>query len=132
MVEPSGPPRTILLVDDEVALRGLIGHMLQTAGFEVLQAGGGREALALVRAHSGPIDLLITDLSMPEMGGRELARRLEDLRPEVRNLYISGHTDEILGIDELEGFLEKPFTRDSLIRKVEALLALPMRVQTQA
>ena len=89
-------------------------------------AASGAEALALAERHEGPIHLLLTDVVMPEMNGRELARHLASLRPEVRVLYMSGYADEAIArhgvLDPGTAFLQKPFTPDGLARKVREVL----------
>jgi PAS domain S-box-containing protein len=117
---------TILLVEDEDAVRTLICTVLEQAGYTVLEADRGDAALRLVEDHPGPIHLLITDVVMPEMGGRELVERLARLRPEVQVLYVSGHTDDSIvrhGILQAEvAFLQKPFSTAALTHKVRQVL----------
>jgi two-component system, cell cycle sensor histidine kinase and response regulator CckA len=117
---------TILLVEDEANVRELLRECLDALGYTVLEARGGAEALALSRAHGTPIHLLITDVVMPQMSGRELAKRLLASRPEARVLYISGYTDDAVviqeGLTEDMAFLQKPFTIERLSRKVREVL----------
>ncbi len=117
---------TILVVDDEAGIRELIHKILRRHGYEVLEAGNGEEALAIWREHPGAIDLLITDVLMPRMGGPELVDRLrkQGLNPKV--LYVSGYTDDP-NIDAGNfppgtAFLQKPFTLGSLLDRVREVL----------
>jgi len=120
---------TILLVEDEEAVRAVIRKMLLANGYAVLDARHGRDALQVAARHRGTIDLLVTDVVMPEMGGRELAERLAAQRPELRVLFISGYTsDEVLrkGVGTEGAFVQKPFTSDVLLRSIRARLADPV------
>ena len=110
---------TVLLVEDQQALRTLAARTLRTAGYEVLEAAQGKDALSLAGSHLERIDLLLTDLVMPGMDGTELARRLKAARPELKVLYTSGYTEEPPG----EAYLQKPFTMRDLAAKVRDLLA---------
>jgi CheY-like chemotaxis protein len=114
---------TVLLVDDEPAVRNVVSGLLHTRGYRVLTAGSGREALALAERHSGALDLLLTDLSMPEMGGRELARRLLATRPSLRVLAMSGQRQEGAPADGQGEVLMKPFSAVELGRAVRAVLS---------
>ena len=125
---PRGP-ETILLVEDEEALRDLAQETLQTQGYTVLPACHGEEALRLYHQHAGPIHLMVTDVVMPEMNGRELARRLIGPRSELKVLYMSGYAGEAVVrhgvLDNGNAFLQKPFTVDVLARKVREVLDAP-------
>ncbi len=113
---------TILLVEDEEAVRSTLQLALREAGYSVLPAGRGREALQIAAEQAGPIHLLITDVIMPEMGGRELVERLSQLRPDTKVLYMSGYTDDAVVrqgvLDAKVAFLQKPFTLAALRNKV--------------
>src|SRR5687768_16622133 len=85
---------TILLVEDEQLVRNLAAEILRSQGYEVLTAGNGVDALRVSGDYAGKIDLMVTDVVMPQMGGRELAERLGPLRPKTRVLYMSGYTDD--------------------------------------
>jgi two-component system, chemotaxis family, CheB/CheR fusion protein len=115
----------ILLIEDEDAVRRLARVILEASGYVVYEAGNGREGLALCEAHQGPIDLLVTDVVMPELGGREVAERALKLRPDMRVLFVSGHTQDVLlkgGIQKGAAFLQKPFTPAGLAQKVRDTL----------
>ncbi len=124
--EPQPGTETILLVEDEDELRSVAREMLEMHGYTVLEAGHPDEALLVAERHSGPIHLLLTDVVMPKMSGRDLAQRLGPLRPEMRVLYVSGYTDDAIVhhgvLDPGTAFLEKPFNPDDLARKVREVL----------
>jgi two-component system, cell cycle sensor histidine kinase and response regulator CckA len=115
---------TILLVEDEEALRELTRDLLTESGYVVLEAQRPDEAVQIAKQHSAPIQLLLTDMIMPGMNGRELAERLSTFRPEIKVVYMSGYTGFThSGLQDLEGLLlAKPFTRDALLRKIHAVL----------
>src|SRR5881296_2265486 len=126
---PAVGSETILLAEDEPLVRTLARKVLELARYRVLVAASGAEALALAERHEGPIHLLLTDVVMPEMSGRELAHRLASLRPDARVLYMSGYADEAIAqhgvLDPGTAFLQKPFTPDGLARKVREVLDQP-------
>jgi CheY-like chemotaxis protein len=103
--------------------------VLEGAGYRVLEASSGFEALRVSAGHNGRLDLLLTDVVMPGMSGRELAERLAPVRPAMKVLYMSGHTDDAIfhhGVTQAgTGFLQKPFTPDALERRVRELLGSP-------
>jgi two-component system cell cycle sensor histidine kinase/response regulator CckA len=117
---------TVLLVEDESVVRGLVHQVLKRSGYNVLEAQHGAEALRIVLQHPDPIHLLLTDLVMPLMGGRDLAKRLRGMGRDIKVLYMSGYTDDsAIRQGELErgtNFIQKPFTPDSLSRKVRDVL----------
>ncbi len=117
---------TILLVEDEDAVRGLTLRCLRSSGYTVLQASSAEEALEVAASHSGRLDLLLTDVIMPGASGPELARRLLEKRPATLVLYVSGYTDASMAsqgaLDDGAFFLQKPFTPESLARKVREVL----------
>ncbi|MGZ8474555.1 MAG: PAS domain S-box protein [Candidatus Deferrimicrobiaceae bacterium] len=123
---PSPGTETVLLVEDEEVVRRLAREILTGHGYRVLDAGNGREALLISEAHRGEIHLMLTDVVMPKLGGRDLAERIRPLRPDMRILYMSGYTDDaILRHGVLEDgipFLQKPFTPEGLSRKVREVL----------
>jgi CheY-like chemotaxis protein len=117
----------VLLVEDEPAVRSLTRQVLQEQGYTVLEAPGGAEALDVASRHGGPIHLLLTDVSMPEMSGLELARRLRERRPETRVLFMSGYVHEVAQFGEpilgrRPSFLAKPFRLADLLRQVRETL----------
>jgi CheY-like chemotaxis protein len=117
---------TILLVEDEDAVRTLVRDALRARGYAVLEASHGHEALLISERHAGRIDLMVTDVVMPEMSGRELADRLALVRPGLRVLYMSGYTDNAVVhhgvLDPGTIFLQKPFGPGVLMRKVREVL----------
>ena len=124
---------TILLAEDETSLRTLTRNTLELYGYKVLEAKDGVEALQVSDAYKGPIDLLLTDMVMPGMGGRALATELVRRRPEIRLAYMSGYTGQAVGsqgpVDPGSVFLLKPFSRELLTRKIRE--ALDRRVVTE-
>jgi signal transduction histidine kinase/ActR/RegA family two-component response regulator len=134
-VEQREAPRgweTILLAEDDDALRSLGARVLGAFGYKVLVARTGADALRIVAEHVGPIDLLATDVVMPEMSGGQLVEKVLRARPGIRVLYMSGYTDdEVMRrgvIDGATAFLQKPFTPDMLAHKVRAVLDIPAAV----
>ena len=113
---------TILVVEDEAAVRALVNRVLQMAGYRVLEASDGSEALRVFQDNAGKIDLVITDISMPRMSGNELIRHLSIKDPEIKALFISGYSDEAVLRNGAAGsritFLRKPFTVENLLRAV--------------
>jgi CheY-like chemotaxis protein len=122
---PSGT-ETILLVEDDEGVRALGRLVLQRCGYTVLEADNGTAALRVALNHPGQIDLAVTDVVIPGIGGREFAARLADLRPALRVLYLSGYTDDAVvrhGVLESEvEFLQKPFAPAALAQKVRDIL----------
>lgn len=125
--QPHAPiDATLLLVEDQPIVRKLMRRLLQSEGYTVLDAPHGQEALRVARNHTGSIDLLVTDVIMPEMSGEQLARELLILRPQLRILFVSGYADSDI-YHEVAGprrshFLQKPFTPEILGRKVRDIL----------
>jgi two-component system cell cycle sensor histidine kinase/response regulator CckA len=117
---------TILVVEDEELVREMTRLILETSGYTVLQARHFDEAFTLCKQYNRQIDLLVTDVVMPQMSGPQIARRLALLRPEIRVLYMSGYTRKAIGhhygLDQGEPFIEKPFTPGDLGRKVREVL----------
>ena len=134
--EPTGPEtfdqvpggtETILLVEDEDLVRNLARKILAKAGYTVIEAACGEEALSLARERSGRIDLLLTDVIMPGMNGRELFEELKDLKSDLKVLFMSGYSEDVIAhhgvLEEGTHFIEKPFAVDSLARKIREALA---------
>jgi PAS domain S-box-containing protein len=121
-----GGAETVLLAEDEPAVRKLAERVLSDAGYEVLIASNGEEALKVAGTHTGTIDLLVTDMVMPELGGRPLSLQLLSKRPTLRTLYLSGYTDAGVHqkglLPEGEPFLQKPFTGAALLQRVRDVL----------
>jgi hypothetical protein len=121
-----GGGETILLVEDEEDLRKLALELLTQQGYTVLEAPDGLTALRLAEAYPGAIDLLVTDVVMPGMDGRQLAGRLAALRPAVKTLFMSGYTDDTILRHDIQmsetSFLQKPFSVEGLPQKVRQVL----------
>jgi DNA-binding response OmpR family regulator len=111
------------VVEDEAGIRGLVRKILKREGYNVLEAGNGEEAIAIAAAQRVPVDLLVTDVMLPGVGGRELAERIREALPDV---YVSGYTDDadVLAAKFPPGarFLQKPFTLSVLVGQVRASL----------
>src|SRR5438874_7005877 len=117
---------TILVVDDDPVVRGIIRDVLQSDGYSVLDARFNSEALVVLRQYQGPIHLMIADVMMPGINGRELAEMLAPSRPTMKVIYVSGYPEEVvrekLNPPEMMTFLQKPFRADDLLRKVRETL----------
>ena len=135
MVESAHPPaglvaapigtERVLLVEDEDAVRELVRRILEARGYAVVEARDGREGLKLCESHPGKIDVLLTDVVMPGLGGRELAEAALKLRPGMRVVLMSGHTQDVIvkeGVEQGAAFLHKPFTPMQLAQKVREAL----------
>ena len=122
----TGTGETVLVVDDEPAVRLVTKRILQRNGYSVLEAAGGQEALRVLREHPGPIQLLLSDVIMPEMNGREVAERVRERRPGIKVLFMSAYSPEAIAHDGLleEGapFLRKPFEIGPLLQAVRRAL----------
>jgi two-component system, cell cycle sensor histidine kinase and response regulator CckA len=120
---------TVLLVEDQEQVRVVAHGILKRMGYEVVVAAGAHEALLLCEKHRGPIHLLLTDVVMPEMSGAELAKQIAPVHPDMKVLFMSGYTDDSIvrhGVLESEmAFLQKPFTPESMARKVREVLNSP-------
>ncbi|HTS04918.1 MAG TPA: PAS domain S-box protein [Candidatus Eisenbacteria bacterium] len=121
-----GGHETILLVEDEESVRQLVRDTLVAKGYNVIEGENGEEGLAAATRHTGKIDLVITDVVMPGMGGREMAKQLATSRPGTKVLYLSGYTEDAIisdgSIESGTAFLQKPFTLQNLTRKVREVL----------
>ncbi|HZT31341.1 MAG TPA: PAS domain S-box protein [Bryobacteraceae bacterium] len=119
--------KTILLMEDEVAVRSLVLRVLEGAGFHILAPRDAEHAFTICKAHDGPIDLLLTDVVMPGISGPKIAQQVRSLRPEIRVVYMSGYTDHQVLHDEVlnpqVNLLQKPFTAAVLLKKVKDALA---------
>ena len=117
---------TILLVEDETSLRTLTRNLLELSGYTVLEANNGNEAIHISQQHTGPLQLLLTDVVMPGMNGRVLAGHITTQRPPIKVVYMSGYTGQAVGahgaLEEGSFFLQKPFSRDGLVSKVRQAL----------
>jgi CheY-like chemotaxis protein len=117
---------TILLVEDENAVRSFVARALRQQGYQVLDASNGGEALMIAEQHPGIIHLLLTDVIMPRVSGKQLAERLRTLRADLRVLYMSGYAEEIIAphgvLEPGAAFIEKPLTAEALGRKVREVL----------
>ncbi|HNT37082.1 MAG TPA: response regulator, partial [bacterium] len=122
-----GGTETILLVEDEPAILNLAQMMIERWGYRVLAASTPTEAMQLAQEHAGGIHLLITDVIMPEMNGRDLARSLHSSQPEIRTLFMSGYNADIIAhhgvLDRGVYFIQKPFMMDELAAKIREALA---------
>jgi PAS domain S-box-containing protein len=127
--EPPGGAETVLVVEDEEALRELVSEVLEEKGYRILLAPDGAEALSIAAAHAGPIHLLLTDVMMPRLNGHALFQRLAALRPGLRCIFMSGFTGHATAgnepLPEGQGFLDKPFTTGALLWKVREALDAP-------
>ena len=124
-----GGAETILLVEDESSVRQLSRHLLEARGYTVIAAAHGAEALRLAETHAGVIDLLLTDVVMPGMGGGQLAEVIRERRPDIKILLVSGYSGDALnrhgGVTPGMNLLPKPFTVTSLAVKVREVLDEP-------
>ena len=122
---------TILLVEDEEGVRSVLSELLAGLGYTVLEAGNGVEAVRIATSHVGAIDLVVTDMVMPEMSGQELGRSLARLRPDLRILYMSAYASKIYSpsalADALADYISKPFDLEDFVIKVRELIAAPPR-----
>jgi len=125
---PISPPNvapTILVVDDEESVRQVAGRVLSEGGYRVTEASNGLDAIARLEGGE-PLDLLMADLDMPELGGEEMVRRIRATRPDLRVLYVTGHIDRLMDerpvLWEGEAFLDKPFSAAGLLEAVSLIL----------
>jgi len=124
--EPRGGTETVLVVEDAASVRMVTRQVLERFGYAILEAPNGETALRLAAKHHGPIHLLLTDVIMPGLSGRQLAEQLVQLRPDMKVLYASGYADQAIvhhGIlDSDIAYLQKPFTPETLARRVRQVL----------
>jgi DNA-binding NtrC family response regulator len=131
-VPPESPPavaggiETVLVAEDDASVRSLIAQMLEADGYTVISTANGAEALLEYRSRGVDIDLVITDLVMPDMGGKELEKRLVEIHPDIKMLFMSGYAGDAATrhgmLEEGTNFMQKPFSRNSLSQKVRELL----------
>jgi CheY-like chemotaxis protein len=116
----------VLVVEDDHTVRKMAEEILVRQGYQVLTAGGGLEAIKVSQGHKGSIDLLLTDVILPQMNGRDLARRVHSIKPGLRVLYMSGYSGSVISdkgiLEEGDVFLSKPFTMETLTHKVRMVL----------
>jgi CheY-like chemotaxis protein len=127
------PIWTILLVEDEEAVRQVTRHVLESAGYLVLEATGPEQAMAIFCGAEGAINLLLTDIVMPSMDGAELAARLRAMRPNLTTVFMSGYSNATRGFRDAgspAAYLQKPFTAGMLLSKVAEALSLPPTMDT--
>ena len=123
---PKGHGETVLIVEDEQEILSMGKTMLESLGYSVLASGTPAEAISMVEAHPGKIDLLLTDVVMPGMNGKELADRLRAVKPGMKCLFMSGYTTDVIAIHGVltaeVGFLQKPFLMKDLAPKLREVL----------
>ncbi len=129
-IDPVGGGESILLVEDDDAVRRVTSRMLEGLGFRVIAAASPRQALDLARDHIGTIDVLLSDVIMPGINGRELAEAVKKLRPAMKIVFVSGYTDDVALLQQLRAhalfFLQKPFTSQALADMIRAALDAPI------
>ncbi len=122
---PKGTAEVVLVVEDEDSVRLLTTRVLERSGYVVLEAKDGREGLSVIESHAGLINIIVTDVLMPDMGGGALVQRARALRPVLKVLFVSGHSEDVLvqeGVTKGMPFLQKPFAPADLARKVREVL----------
>jgi DNA-binding NtrC family response regulator len=127
---PSSKPPVILLVEDESMVREITGQVLSHAGYAVLESSNAKEALQIANSHLGRIDLLLTDIVMPEMNGADLAQRMLHRQPDLVTVFMSGYAEhDLLKKAKLSSavHIQKPFTVDALLSRVSEALNEPRR-----
>lgn len=128
-VDGQAGPRTILVVDDDLSVLTVVKCMLESSDYNVLLANNAEVAWRLAERDDLSIDLMLTDVMMPDVNGVDLAKRIQAIRPNLKVMFMSGYTDaEVVRVKILEhafGFLPKPFTSDSLLETVQKVLLTP-------
>lgn len=123
VIATSNSIATILLVEDELSIQRLYSRILEKEGYTVLTASNGVDAMNVAQIHDGPIDLLITDVIMPSMNGMELAKKLHDLRPALKSIFMSGYTASVIDQEQYgDRFIQKPFPSRLLKEKILTVL----------
>ena len=121
-----GGNESLIICEDDVAVRELMARALTTAGYNVLVATDPSKALEMAKDHAGPLELLITDVIMPDMNGKQLSEALTKIRPDIRTLFVSGYTSHVIAhhgvLEDGVDFLEKPYTQRQLLLKVRQIL----------
>ena len=125
MTKSATPSETILVVEDEPAVRQLVSAALERAGYRVLEARNGEKAMSLFDANEADIDLLLTDLRMPQMDGAELVRRLRSRAPGLKVICVSGYPGTGIDLSITEHYLAKPFSKTDLLNKIREVLDTP-------
>jgi len=127
---------TILLVEDESDLRRLLKHVLESRGYKVLEAGNGEDAVNLAKRHRGDIQLLLTDMIMPRMNGRDAAQLIRSLRPAIKVIYMTGYADDKIlrpgTLSKDEALLEKPVVPDELALRIREMIESPEQGSARA
>jgi CheY-like chemotaxis protein len=125
----SGDGEVVLIVEDEAAMREVTRRMLERSGYQVLAAANGHEAVDMVTSRPGQVDVLLTDVVMPKMLGREVADRISAAVPRVRVVFMSGYTEGLLNaqgaLEPGVNLIEKPFSKTALLTKLREVLAAP-------
>jgi two-component system, cell cycle sensor histidine kinase and response regulator CckA len=116
---------TVLLAEDSEAVRRFVMALLNDAGYEILVAEDGEQALKLVESYQGTIQVLLSDVFMPVLNGDELARRILALQPEIKVILMSAHAPEMLAMDDSWQFIQKPFRSTVLLEKITRVAAQP-------
>ncbi len=121
-----GGTETLLVVEDEPSILRMVREMLEKKGYGVLSAATPTEAMEKAKTHSGTIDILITDVAMPEMNGRDLAEKITDLYPDLRIVFMSGYTANVIAhqgvLDDRVAFIQKPFSMADFSKKIQDVL----------
>ena len=123
---PGGGPKTVLIVEDDMAVRKAVRFILHKCGYRVLEAGDDVEAMDVFQGHGSMVDLLLTDVLLPGLSGLELAGKLREEQPELKVLYVSGYSQRAVVDQEVShkgsDFLRKPFSLDELQIKVQEMM----------
>src|SRR5271163_4476952 len=133
MLSPRSTDGTILIVEDQPGLRALTEEILSSAGYSILAASDGADALRIAEEYSGPIQLLLTDVTLPKIGGIETAARLHALRPDMKVLFMSGHARGAMTgsgtLDPRANFIQKPWSPQGLCEEIRKILTTQASAQ---